>query len=109
MAEAYNGDVNLERRVTRLETQMEERMASLNLAREILNDKIGSLNHLRDCKVDNTEYREAHKRIELQIHSVADDFVRLEKMQARMIGVGIALMATSALLGAVITHLLGWK
>lgn len=95
----YNGDAALEARVRVLESLLEEREKMLNLTAENLDKRLCLLNELRSDVLTKSEYIRAHE-------AMVERMEKVEKMQSRMVGIGIVLIALSGLIGLIISHFL---
>lgn len=98
MSGHYNGDVNLEARVRVLENILEEREKALKLAVDGIDKRLVLLNELRGDVLTKGEYLRGHEAIVFRI-------TKVESVQSRFVGVAIAMVAMSGLVGAVISHL----
>lgn len=99
MSKVYNGDVELEARVRVLESLLDEREKMLRLTAENLDKRLTLLNELRADVLTKSEYVRAHE-------AVIERMEKVEKMQSRMVGIGIVLIALSGLIGLIISHFL---
>lgn len=88
-----------------IERILDERDKTLVLTAKNLEHRLETLNQLRadvikdrDQFVSDAVYKEMHSALVNRVTAV-------EKMQSRMVGVGIALVAGAGLIGAVLTHL----
>lgn len=94
----YNGDVSLEARVRVLESQLEERQKAVELATDSLEKRLYLLNELRGDVLTKNEYSQAYAALVFRLEQV-------EKAQAKLIGIGIAVVAMAGLIGAVVSRL----
>jgi hypothetical protein len=98
MSDKYNGDACLEARVRVLENILEEREKALALAVRGIDARLELLNELRSDVMTKSEYLRAHESVSFRLG-------KIEATQSRFIGVSLAMMAMSGLVGAVISHL----
>lgn len=98
MTKEYCGDQALEARVSVIEAQLSERKEAVRVALDSLEKRLMLLNELRAGVMTVGEYSKAHDALTFRLEAV-------ERTQSKFVGVSIALMALSALIGAVMSHL----
>jgi hypothetical protein len=90
-----------------IERLLDEREKALVLTAKNLEHRLDSLNALRQEVLSDRE-RFLSKAAYVEAHcALQKRFDMVEKMQARMVGVGISVMVLTAILSAVLTHILG--
>lgn len=81
---------------------LDEREKALINTASSLELRLAHLNQLRENVMTKAEYLQAHENLGQRI-------IAIEKWQSRLIGIGIAVAFGSGLIGAVLSHLIGWK
>lgn len=84
------------------EALLAEREKALINTASSLELRLTHLNQLRENVLTKAEYLQAHENLSQRI-------VAIEKWQSKLIGIGIAVAFGSGLIGAVLSHLIGWK
>ena len=84
-------------RIDMIERVMDEREKQLQLTAQGLERRLEMLNKLRGDVMQKSAYEEAHKYLTERIDG-------LDRVQSRMVGIALALIALSAFIGYIASH-----